>query len=109
MLDDNVSQTKKLISLMTAHIGKANAIKVNDIVREIHADDDSLTQSPARKVIRDAIISLRLPIASCSKGYFMAANDEEAYDYIQNLNDRSRGIKQRIQAFKKAARRRGLI
>lgn len=94
-----------LMRVLKRHVGKANAIKADDLVGKIGVLNDGKTQAPTRSKVLKLMKEMRIPIASCNKGYFIPSTVEEVAEYTQHLFGRIAGIRKRINFFRKAARR----
>ena len=78
--------------------GKEEARNISRVAKHLCCSDGK-TEVKVRKLIRDAIL-LGYPIGSCSKSYFLISNQDEFDTYIESLNGRIIGIRNRIHALK---------
>lgn len=58
------------------------------------------TQEPTRGLVARTILTERIPIGSCSKGYFLIDNEDELARVVDNLQSRIDGMQARIDALK---------
>jgi len=101
---DEEFRTKMLIqSLILRHRGKGMAVTVKNIATALAIQEDGgITNPITRKMITEIIETSRLPIGSCSNGYFLITTEDELNDYVKNLNSRIAGIRQRIMNVQRA-------
>lgn len=88
---------ERIIKILMNHKSEKNAITVEDIAYQANIDvpyKDS-TYYPVRKKIKDIIKIYGLPIASCSKGYYIISDVEELKKYIKSLESRIEEIEKR--------------
>ena len=77
----------KIKEILMPHKGKANAITSKEISKKMGFPMED-TQSVSRAAIKKTAELYDLPIVSCSKGYFIAENDEEIAAYNANIQRR---------------------
>ena len=99
---------KQVVNFMLFHKGKENAISSDKIVQHLNHLSDGKTHVPLRDVIKDVIFSGEYPIASCSKGYFMAVRTGEVAGYLDHLQSRMDGNAIRMTRFRRAAYNAGI-
>lgn len=106
MLDDMPQSLERVIlRILTFHIGKQNAIKNADILKEIHDAAFLLNVSDkhASRTVRSEMANLRKQgIMACygDSGYYLAANASELNEYqqrqltsrIKDLSDQNMGL-----------------
>lgn len=89
---------EQIVQIMEKHIGKDNAITVQEIADLIGHHDSGLTNPSIRSKITECIIDDGIPIGSCSNGYFIIENETELNEYMINLQSRINGMQQRLNA-----------
>lgn len=97
-----MSVTKqRIVSIIEKHVGERNAISSKEIASIIGINDPNGTPI-TRKMIREIISDLGLPIGACSKGYFLISDDMELVRYYSALQDRAIEILNRAQSVRKS-------
>lgn len=87
--------------------GKRNAITVKNIAERLGVfNENGLTNPGTRFKIKEVIEEFNMPIGSCSRGYYLIETENELSSYIENLNSRIKGIKDRILKVKNAYKSR---
>lgn len=99
---------QQVVNFMRLHPGQENAISSDEIVSHLTHLSDGRTHVPLRTVIKDVIFSGKYPIASCSKGYFMAVRSSECVRYLNQLQSRMDGNALRMTRFRRAAFKAGI-
>lgn len=92
---------QRIASIIEKHVGERNAISSKEIASIIgisDADGNPVT----RKMIREIISDLGLPIGACGKGYFLISDDMELARYYSALQDRAIEILNRAQSVRKS-------
>lgn len=94
----------QILAILTDHLGKGNAIPVADIVRTLGMSQEALTNPTARMAIKELITVDKVPIGSCSAGYYIINSHEELEENCLGLYSRICGIQNRIKSLKAAYR-----
>ena len=82
---------EQIYELLKQHKGKAKAIttrKISEIVKLPIKD----TQVQCRTYVSKVMDMFEVPIVSCSKGYYIAATEDEMNAYMSSMNKRIAGI-----------------
>ena len=82
---------EQIRDILLQHRGKSNAITSKEISRMMGFPMED-TQSKSRKAIWETAEIFSLPLISCSRGYFIAENDEEMEEYNSNIQRRIDGM-----------------
>ena len=86
--------------------GAANARHAADIEAALEIEEGH-TQEPTRDLIREAIVSEKIPIGSTpAHGYFLINSDAELEEVVEGLQARVHGLQRRIEALRHGWRRR---
>lgn len=93
----------RIVAVIANHVGKENAITSKAIAEKVGVKDREGTPV-TRGQIKDVLEKTRLPIGACNKGYFVLANDDEAREYLRNLEDRANAIDARARFVAQAYR-----
>ncbi len=101
----NVSKLEQVRDILEEHRGKKNKITSAKIAKMIDIDEDD-THSKSRRLIEDAIEEYGLPVAADSRGYFMIETEDELEEYMENLDARIDGIKDRKKVVTKNFRKK---
>ena len=89
-----------LTLLKTYHRGKSQAITVDQIAITLNLHGLGATGFPVRKAVKELIQKDRIPIGSCSRGYYIIQNEKERLQTIDTLIARRNGISSRIRALR---------
>ncbi len=85
--------SEKIKNILLKHKGKKNAITSKQI-SEVMGFPMEDTQSVSRHEIWTTAEQYRLPLVSCSRGYFIAETDDEIDTYNKNIQKRIDGMSQ---------------
>lgn len=96
-----------IISILQGHVGEQTAIKQGDLLLELHREEYlSIESVPNTRTLLDIIHTMRREgyvIASCSHGYFLPVNFEEANNYVNIvLRSRAHDLLMTIRAQRRA-------
>jgi hypothetical protein len=95
----------RVLAILKAHVGRANAINARDIAQQI-GWGGKYDDRRVRMIIRELIIGQRETIGASDhepRGYWWIATEQEARDYLANLKSRNLGIWKRYKSFSYAA------
>jgi hypothetical protein len=88
---------KEIIEILASyHVGKDKAVTIGRLSQALGHKDRGMTSPQLRGVIRTILSEGEYPIASCNKGYYLMSTEEERTEYLKNLEDRKKGIEDRI-------------
>lgn len=88
------------IGLLThLKFGKENAIKSHDIARAIGVKVSGTNQQ-IRKACKELLVERKIPIISCTKGFYKAKEKNELREYFLSLEARKKGIERDQKAIK---------
>lgn len=83
--------------LLNLQFGKENAIKSHELAKMIGIKSTATNQQ-IRKACKELLVEDRVPILSCSKGFFKAQDREEILEFQKSLASRMVGIQRDIMA-----------
>ena len=85
---------EQIRDILVLHEGKRNSITSSEIAKELHIIEDD-THAQTRSLIFECAKQYNLPLAASNKGYYLITDQEEYDEYMNNLDSRSAGIKER--------------
>jgi uncharacterized protein (DUF1697 family) len=86
---------EKIKNILLKHYGKKNKITVREIEKLIGITKKDDTHAQVRKLILECTKVYKLPLAADNHGYYLTNNELEYNEYINNLNNRIKGIRER--------------
>jgi len=102
MNHQDIEERKRYIEeIMLDHVGESNAIFAEDIACLV-LGGDAVTSPTMRRIIKQCIEDLGLPIASSQRGYFLIETVDEFEEYMDNLELRKEGITKRMEVVQDA-------
>ena len=84
----------KVNEIMQKHIGRRNSISAGRIAEMLGLKEEDTHVEP-RKYLRQCIEELKVPLGAGPKGFYIIADKGELDRYIQELDNRIKGIKKR--------------
>lgn len=92
-----------LHDILDNHRGRDQAISSAAMASAVGISDGDANPT-TRFEIRDLIKRTALPVAGCNEGYFVIETDQELNEYVGRLEQRKRGIDERISLVCRAYR-----
>jgi glutamate formiminotransferase len=96
-IDDN--HKRKILEVISKHVGKKKPVQVSDLMSFVPLSDREI-----RKVIQELILDFGEPIGSTTKGphgFYFIADQDDLDETVNNLENRRDMIDKRIKALKK--------
>jgi hypothetical protein len=97
---------EKVLESIQAHLGKANAIKVDELMKTIPLKDREI-----RRVVQYLVNEERHAIGSTTNppyGFYMIITIDDYLEAVKNLFSRKTKIKERIESLRDACKQTGL-
>jgi len=85
------------IKILTALQNSKNPIPLVKLASIIPEDDETRHYAHTRKLIRDIVDNLKIPIVANNHGYFIAKTQEEINKYKQRITNSIDGLYYRLQ------------
>ncbi|MCH5164084.1 MAG: hypothetical protein J1F36_03620 [Clostridiales bacterium] len=85
---------EKLRDILLTHTGKQNRITSAQIAAQLGIIEDA-TYATTRALILATAEKYEIALAADARGYYVISNDEEYYNYMNNLDARISGICER--------------
>lgn len=106
MNEQEKKYSKKILEVIKRHLGKDNAIKVEDLM-----DIVPLNNREIRRVVQYLVNIKQYPIGSTTNspyGYYMIVNIEDYLEAVKNLSNRKSKLIERIQSLREACLKSGI-
>lgn len=97
-----MSKVKRAAELLRGHVGKDEAITAQCISNSLGIWEWNDTYPSTRRLIKQVIEEEKLPVASCSGGYFVIDRYDEFIECIKGLLSRQQGITDRLNLITEA-------
>ena len=95
-----MDKVKKIKDILQQHCGRNNKITSSEIANLLNITEDD-THATTRGLILESAKKYNLPLAADTRGYYLITNEEEYNDYMNNLESRIEGIKERKELITK--------
>ena len=106
MNEQEKKYSKKILEVIKRHLGKDNAIKVEDLMDIVPLNDREI-----RRVVQYLVNMKQYPIGSTTNspyGFYMIVNIEDYLEAIKNLSNRKSKLIERIQSLREACLKNGI-
>lgn len=106
MNEQEKKYSKKILEVIKRHLGKENAIKVEDLMDIVPLNDREI-----RRVVQYLVNVKQYPIGSTTNspyGFYMIINIEDYLEAVKNLSNRKSKLIERIQSLREACLKRGI-
>jgi hypothetical protein len=90
-----MNEMEVIKNILENHHGKVNPVTSAKIAIAIGNPNEDDTHASTRFKIKNCMKLYNLPVLSYNKGYYYAKTEDELAEYINNLDKRIAGIKER--------------
>ena len=98
--------SNKILSVIKKHLGKENAIKVDDLMSIVPLNDREI-----RRVVQYLVNNKQYPIGSTTNspyGFYIIVDIEDYLEAVKNLMNRKSKLVERIQSLREACIKSGI-